>query len=167
MSNEYYEIIFKEVNFFYIKLSQNSKYYRRERFALNSLSIKYQLLLRIIFLLILTIAGISFINNYQVNSLLEDTITTKLKSDSMLGYNLLDTKYPGDFAVVDGKLYKGDILLNETTEFVDEIKNTTGSLATIFLDDTRIATNIIQADGRRAVGTKASPEVTNLVLREG
>ena len=58
-------------------------------------------------------------------------------------------------AHVDGdKLYFGDYLVNNDTNIVDDIKRRFGGVATVFLDDTRIATNVTTESGARAVGTK-------------
>lgn len=60
----------------------------------------------------------------------------------------------GEPRVAAGKLYFGDHLVNDSFEIVDEVHRATGGAATIFLGDTRIATNICKSDGDRAVGTK-------------
>ena len=62
----------------------------------------------------------------------------------------------GSARVHAGKLYFGDYLVNNDTEIVDDIKRRFGGVATVFLDDTRIATNIMTDSGARAVGTKLS-----------
>ncbi|MCL2669469.1 MAG: methyl-accepting chemotaxis protein [Syntrophaceae bacterium] len=103
----------------------------------------------------------------QVTSLTTIMLTEKLVSDHALGYELLNHEFQGDWNITDNKLYKGDQLINDNATFVDAIKQKTGSAATIFLGDTRIATNVIQADGKRAVGTKVAPEVKELVLMGG
>ncbi len=75
-----------------------------------------------------------------------------------------------------GVLY-GGILLNRNEAFVDTVKETVfqgetyqgrsiGS-STIFLKDLRISTNVFTSEGRRAVGTRVSPEVKERVLIDG
>ena len=59
-----------------------------------------------------------------------------------------------DFALRDGKLMLGNLVLNDNNEVVDKIKKITGGTATIFQGDTRVATNVMKPDGSRAVGTK-------------
>jgi methyl-accepting chemotaxis protein len=60
-----------------------------------------------------------------------------------------------EFRVDGDKLYAGDVLLNGNDTLVDQIKTIAGGTATIFLGDTRIATNVMKPDGSgRAVGTK-------------
>ncbi|HQH27237.1 MAG TPA: methyl-accepting chemotaxis protein, partial [Oligoflexia bacterium] len=52
-------------------------------------------------------------------------------------------------------------------EFLDRLKQKTGADATIFKDDTRIATTIIK-EGKRATGTRMdNPKVIETVLRRG
>jgi methyl-accepting chemotaxis protein len=47
------------------------------------------------------------------------------------------------------------------------VKDQTTYYATLFLMDTRIATNVKNDQGERAVGTKAAPEVVEAVLKNG
>ncbi len=75
-----------------------------------------------------------------------------------------------------GVVYCG-VLLNRNYEIVDKIKQTVfqGVLydgkdigtATIFQDDVRVSTNVMNADGSRAVGTRISEEVYNQVVLNG
>jgi len=71
----------------------------------------------------------------------------------------------------------GGILLNRRYDLVDRIRNTVFELdyfegkplgtVTIFLGDTRIATNVITSDSVRAIGTRISKEVYNTVIVNG
>ena len=75
-----------------------------------------------------------------------------------------------------GVLY-GGVLLNRSQEIVDNVRDTVFQqetyngrgigTATIFLNDLRISTNVVSPDGNRAIGTLASEEVQEHVLREG
>lgn len=90
----------------------------------------------------------------------------KLMSDMATATALLDLTYHGEWTVKDGKLYKGDVLLNDNFEFVDNLGAMTGDTVTIFLGDTRISTNVKAADGKRAVGTTVSEKVAKAVLQD-
>jgi two-component system NtrC family sensor kinase len=75
-----------------------------------------------------------------------------------------------------GALY-GGMLLNRSEAFVDTVRDTVfqGEVfegrgigtATIFLNDVRIATNVLTSEGKRALGTRVSPEVKEHVLGRG
>lgn len=75
-----------------------------------------------------------------------------------------------------GVLY-GGVLLNRNFELVDKIKRTVFQdvlykgkeigTATIFLDDVRISTNVMNADGTRAIGTRIAEDVYRQVVVEG
>jgi len=75
-----------------------------------------------------------------------------------------------------GVLY-GGLLLNRRFDIVDRIKDTLFrgeqyggadiGTATLFLDDVRVATNVLTEDGSRAVGTRVSEEVYQRVVVEG
>lgn len=110
---------------------------------------------------------IYFVINNQVTILVNDNIIEKLNSDNNLGYSLLNQKYPGDWSIINGQLYKGAVLMNGNHELVDEVQKQTHSLVTIFMRDTRIATTVLKNDGSRAEGTQAAPEVTKQVLKKG
>lgn len=79
----------------------------------------------------------------------------------------------GDFL---GALY-GGVLLNRNFDIVDTVKQTVYEnlkyegqdigTATIFQDDLRISTNVRNADGSRAIGTRVSEEVYNQVVING
>ena len=103
----------------------------------------------------------------EMKSLAFKDIEIQLNSSSNIGYSLLSQKYPGDWKVEGEKLYKGDKVINDDTDFVDTVKKDTGSLSTIFLGDTRISTNVVDQEGKRAVGTKVSAKVATIVLNSG
>ncbi|MFG1419332.1 cache domain-containing protein [Xanthobacter sp. V0B-10] len=74
----------------------------------------------------------------------------------------------GELRVEDGKLMAGKTILNDDTNLVDHLRELVGGTATIFLGDTRIATNIKAADGSRAVGTTLKPgPAHDAVLKDG
>ena len=71
----------------------------------------------------------------------------------------------------------GGVLLNRNHEIVDKIKQTVFQglqykgqdmgTATIFQDDVRIATNVLNPDGSRAIGTLVAADVYDRVVRSG
>lgn len=59
-------------------------------------------------------------------------------------------------------------LLNNDFTLVDRIKETAGiDTSTIFLGDWRVSTNVTDEEGKRAIGTRLSKEVSDVVLYRG
>lgn len=71
----------------------------------------------------------------------------------------------------------GGILLNRNFLLIDDVRrivfppsperNDTAGTTTIFLDDVRVATNVLLRNGDRAIGVRSSPEVATDVLTRG
>ena len=58
------------------------------------------------------------------------------------------------FKILDGNLCIGDYQINNNFEIPDKLQDLSGGVATIFMGDTRVSTNIKKPDGQRAIGTK-------------
>lgn len=138
---------------------------------------KYELLarrinvkIRLIITFTLVLMAVTGLMGIYATSVMSQKILTasheKLKSDLALGREIINQQYPGDWHVTDGKLYKGNTLMEGNYEIIDLIGKSTGDSVTIFRDDTRIATNVTK-NGQRQVGTQASDEVVQAVLRQG
>lgn len=115
-------------------------------------------------MLISLVIGIMTIRDMHTQ--IEAAIAEKAKSDLATAQEIADYMHPGSWHVVNGKLYKGTSLINDNTELVDRIGRLTDDTVTIFLSNTRVATNIMR-DGSRATGTFAADYVTETVLTGG
>ena len=71
------------------------------------------------------------------------------------------------FRVVDGKLLAGDRVVNGDYAVADQVQRVFGGVATIFLGDRRVSTNLLDASGRRAVGTRLEGDAYVTVFKEG
>ncbi len=131
------------------------------------MKLKQKILIGIISLLSLIGLTLFLVVNYQVGKLVNFGFTEQLNAALNLGYELLEETYPGPWRRVNNELYKGDVLINGRSQVVDRIRDQTGALATLFLGDTRVATNVTLENGARALGTKAAPEVVETVLVNG
>ncbi|MDF9842297.1 MULTISPECIES: methyl-accepting chemotaxis protein [unclassified Paenibacillus] len=130
----------------------------------KSIAIKIILVFSIILTLFTLI--INFYTGENVRSKLVLASHQKLKSDMEMAKMIINAEYPGEWSVKDGKLLKGDMAFNDSFDLVDAIGKSTGDTVTLFLGDTRIATNV-QKDGKRAVGTQISEMVGTSVLKQG
>ena len=79
-------------------------------------------------------------------------------------WQLLQAKGSG-FRIVDGKLLAGNYTVNGNYELPDKIQEIFGGTATIFMGDTRVSTNVLRADGSRAVGTRLTGPAHDAIFR--
>lgn len=130
------------------------------------LKIKGKILLMIISNVIILSILILAITFFQARKMIESHFEKQLNSTGNLALSLVDKTYPGAWREIEGKLYKGNQLINGDTELVDRIREYTGNHFTIFLKDTRVATTVTSG-GKRAIGTKASQNIIDNVLNAG
>ncbi len=77
------------------------------------------------------------------------------------------------WTLADGKLILSapgapPVALNGRNDIVDDIRASTGAVATLFAGTTRVATNVTRPDGTRAVGTQLAPgPAYDAVIRDG
>lgn len=111
--------------------------------------------------LVVILAAYSY---FTAKSDLIDSLETKLLSDTDLSRAYIESKYPGEWAIVDGALVKGTLNLVGNTELVDEIgKLTNGNYVSIFQKDNLISTNVMES-GNRALNTKISDDIASTVI---
>jgi methyl-accepting chemotaxis protein len=78
--------------------------------------------------------------------------TERVETNMRVAWDIL--RASGDkFGIMDGKLLVDGKPLNGNFAAVDKIKTLVGGTATIFMNDTRISTNVMKPDGTRAIGT--------------
>ncbi|WP_419393225.1 methyl-accepting chemotaxis protein [Cytobacillus praedii] len=128
------------------------------------LGMKINLMVLAIILSLSTIIGI--VVNQEITKGIKGFALEKAKADLTLAYKYIDVKYPGEWAIKEGQLYKGKTLINKNDDIVDEIGGDTEDTLTIFQGDTRVTTNVLK-DGKRAIGTQVSQEVSDVVLKNG
>ena len=80
---------------------------------------------------------------------------------------ILDNRYEGEWNLKDGILYKGAEQMDGADAIVDSLSQICNGKVTIFNGDTRVATTVKNAQGARAVGTKASAAVIENVINQG
>lgn len=128
---------------------------------------KYKIVVLFVTAIVIINLGIGI---YAVNSMQQKVLGAaqeKLLSDATLGNALLEQEFPGEWAIIDGDLYKGAIRMNDNFEIVDKIGELTGDTVTIFQGGTRVSTNVKDAAGNRAINTQATDIVKKTVLDDG
>lgn len=130
------------------------------------MKIKWKIVLASVSVIVLMTISIVLFTRMEVNNLVLSESKEELQNYSNWGLEMIDRSYAGDWSVQDGILYKGDVQINENYEIIDGLTEGTEILATIFQNDTRISTNV-QENGQRMIGTQASAEVIEQVLKKG
>jgi len=109
------------------------------------------------------------VEHYRRMSIFFDLSRTKLDKD----LTLLHSRFAafGAPSVSGGKIAFGSHVVNDNFEVVDSVEKESGSKATVFqkIGDKaiRVSTNVILADGKRAVGTEISKVVYDAVITKG
>ncbi|SIQ29662.1 methyl-accepting chemotaxis protein [Halanaerobium kushneri] len=134
---------------------------------IKKISIKYKILLLVFTGIVILTGGIIF-SVYEIASKeANNAAVVKAVSDLELGYEIINSKFPGEWRLEGDQLYKGQTLLNDNNRIVDMIgKLSQGNIVTIFADEIRVATNV-RENGSRAVGTPVSAAVKERVLVNG
>ncbi len=110
---------------------------------------------------------ISFVVYLLLNQQMTQQSMTSLETKMRVLWSLVKQRGT-DFRIADGQLYFGDYKVNEQFNVVDTAKQLAGGVATIFMGDTRISTNVLKSDGSRATGTTlAHGPVYDAVLGRG
>lgn len=72
-----------------------------------------------------------------------------------------------DFRIVNGVLMAGTYPVNGNDELPDTVQKIFGGVATIFSGDERVSTNVLDAEGKRAMGTRLEGPAYDAVLKQG
>ena len=101
----------------------------------------------------------SGLQNEATNTL--EAVAVAVKASYM---NLND----GSFSLNDnGELVKGDYNISEHIEEIDSFTEGMDTEVTLFYGDTRMVTSLLDTSGKRIIGTQASAEVVEKVLKKG
>ena len=91
----------------------------------------------------------------------------KASADVRALSEILNYRYAGDWHLENGLLYKGERQMDGADDLAESLSSVCEGKVTIFNGDTRVATTVKDASGKRAVGTKASETVIDNVIRQG
>ena len=103
----------------------------------------------------------------SANNGFSKALQMKAASDVKSLAAVLNSQYSGDWHIENNILYKGETQMDDANNIVDELSRLCDGKVTIFKGDTRVATTVTNAEGKRSVGTQASAEVIDNVLKQG
>lgn len=108
------------------------------------------------------------IGNARISTVVTETIENGLRGTAVSVRDTLVQSEEGSYQVrEDGKLYKGDFCVSDATEIADDIEKAANTDITIFYGDTRYMTSVVNAQGKRVVGTQAGAQVVEKVVNSG
>lgn len=104
----------------------------------------------------------------EVTEAMKGKIQQSLKASSIILKEEITGGESGKFEVKGGKLYYGDKNVTDATAAVNELREETDMVATVFFGDTRYMSSILDnSTGKPIIGTKASKAVIENVLDDG
>ena len=95
---------------------------------------------------------------------LEEQIYEELKTVTYTVGGMLDEVDDGAYIEKSGVISKGKFQLTNNVDFLDRIKEANNLEVTVFYGDTRILTTILDENGERVIGTKATDDIIDKVL---
>jgi len=112
---------------------------------------------------LISITGICL---YNFKTSLESQAVSSQESRLRTLKDLINQK-GSDVRIEGDKLMAGNAVLSGDNSIPDKLKDLCGGVATIFMKDTRVATNAMKEDGSRAVGTKLQGPAYDALFRSG
>ncbi|MDE6220653.1 MAG: methyl-accepting chemotaxis protein [Lachnospiraceae bacterium] len=119
--------------------------------------------LPLILMFAFSIAGISSSCRSIIESMVQHELTTAQYAFETAVGNIAQ----GTYRAIDGKLYKGKRNISDNTQFFDNFSHEVDLQVTVFYDNIRVATSLVDGDGNRMVGTEADPAIYDIVVRQG
>ncbi|MBP2291303.1 methyl-accepting chemotaxis protein [Azospirillum rugosum] len=120
--------------------------------ALRTLSLATKLTILCTLGLVVLGGALTFATVYIVQTRIGEEALER-REQAITSFHLLLDQKGSEFHVKNSALYIDDFKLDGANDVVDSIRSVNGGVATIFHGDKRVATNIRNPDGSRAVGT--------------
>lgn len=125
---------------------------------------KYLIVSVLITILAITMLGFYSLNKYHDTEVINENV--RLEMCIRTFWQLLSF-HGDDYRIVDGKLQVGSYVTNGNFELPDRIQEIFGGVATIFMGDERVSTNVLNAEGKRALGTRLEEPAYETVFKHG
>lgn len=118
-----------------------------------------------VIIFMIAVSGTYYLTLISVNKEVENQANVSMEGILKTFWELCAAK-GGNFHIANDKLMLGQYVVNGNNEFPDKVKEIFGGTATIFMGDTRVSTNVLKADGSRAIGTKLVGAAYDAVFKE-
>ena len=131
------------------------------------MGLKTKSILAVNTIIIIVCILMGIIGYFRAGEVFAKALEMKASADVSALSEILNYRYEGDWHLEKGILFKGEQQMDGADSLVDSLSQVCGGKVTIFNGDTRVATTVKNAQGARAVGTKASETVIDNVINQG
>ncbi len=125
---------------------------------------KYILASSLLAILTITLFGLYSLSQYHESEVKSEH--ARLETCIRTFWQLLGYKGT-DFRIADGKLLAGNYTVNGNFELPDKVQEIFGGVATIFMGDERVSTNVLNGEGERALGTRLVGPAYDSIFNQG
>lgn len=101
------------------------------------------------------------------NSVTEEMVQHELTTAQYAFETAISNIAQGTYMYTNGKFYKGKRNISDNTQFFDNFSQEVDLQVTIFYDNLRVATSLMDENGNRMVGTEADPQIYDMVVNQG
>ncbi|MHC1696597.1 MAG: cache domain-containing protein [Geobacteraceae bacterium] len=117
----------------------------------------------------IAVGAISLTTLFSLSEIRRDALrqATLLQESHIRTFRALLEEKGAPVVVLDGKLVAGTYVVNGNFELPDRVKEIFGGTATIFMGNVRVSTNVLKADGSRAINTRLDGPAYQTVIVRG
>lgn len=134
----------------------------------RKISLRLIIILLVLIPSILTGVSSILVMSNMVVGYSEKQIRNELRASGIAAVQAYDMADNSDYErLSDGTVKKGDLVISNNFELIDNFKNKTGLEATFFYGDERIITTLVDESGNRLIGSIADKDIVNKVINEG
>lgn len=101
------------------------------------------------------------------NSVTEEMVQHELTTAQYAFETAISNIAQGTYMYTNGKFYKGKRNISDNTQFFDNFSQEVDLQVTIFYNNLRVATSLMDENGNRMVGTEADPQIYDMVVNQG
>lgn len=116
-----------------------------------------------IFMFVIAVAGIQSTCESITETMVKHELDTAQYAFEVAVGNIAQ----GTFLYTNGKFYKGKRNISDNTQFFDNFSNEVDLQVSVFYENIRVATSLVDQNGVRMTGTEADPEIYERVVKQG
>lgn len=129
-------------------------------------SIKFKILTLLSVIIVLSLSTTTLLGIHTTNKVIMESSHTKLTSELSIGLSLMENQYNGNWRLLSGKLWKGDMPINGRNNIAALLSSEIGDMVTIYQGNKAIATSFKNSHGEYLTGGTIPVEIQQ-TLKKG